>query len=249
MTLSLSQSYTAVGANSTVSFLATGGSSPYTYSVVAGGAGGSIDATTGVYTAPVTLPTSPTQTLDIIQVLDSVSAAATGTVLVGNTLLLFCEIIQNQMGLDDGRVYLWDQKIFQPQDYDPYIAVSVPICKPFGNNTTYSTDNDGNYIATQAVNMMATVNIDIISRGPAARDRKEEIILALGSPYAESQMEKNSFYVGRLSTNFIDLSAVDGAAIPYRYRITCQIQYVVSKTAPVNYYGSFQEPTLVTDNP
>lgn len=246
--LSLSQTYTAIGPGATASFLAAGGKKPYVYSVVTGGAGGTIDRRTGVYTAPAVLGSSPSHTFDTVQVTDALSAVATATIVVGNALLLFCDIIQTELGLANGRVYLWDQKIFQPQDYDLYVAISVPSCKAFGNNIVYSDDGLGNYTTSQSVNMKAMVDIDIISRGPAARDRKEEVLMALSSAYAESQMEKNSFYIGKISTNFINISSVDGAAIPYRYKISCSLQYAVSKNTNINYYSIFQDASLTIDN-
>lgn len=248
MTLSLTQTYTAVAPGLTASFLAFGGTAPYAYTVLAGGAGGTIDPVTGVYTAPATASSSPNQAYDTVQVDDDVDATATARILVGSPLMLFCDVIQNGMGLADGRVYLWDQKLFQPKDYDLYVAVSVPFCKPFGNCTETTTDDDGNYVQVQSVNMYAVMEMDVISRGPAARDRKEELILALNSVYAEQQQEKNSFGIGRISTNFNNLSMIDGAAIPYRYKISCALQYFTSKVIAAPYFDSFDTPTIVIDN-
>lgn len=56
--LSLAASAAYVTLNNTVTFTASGGTSPYTYSLVNSGIG-TLDST-GVYTAPGTLTTSPT---------------------------------------------------------------------------------------------------------------------------------------------------------------------------------------------
>ncbi len=176
MTLSLTQTKTALGPGLTASFLGVGGSEPYAYTVATGGAGGTVDYSTGIYTAPAVLGTGPIHAYDTIVVTDYAAATASSTILVGTPLLLFCEILQKELGLANGRVYLWDQKIMQPTDSGLYVAVSVPSCKPFSNvNRNVDGDQD------QFVSMLATVDIDIISRGPEARDRKEEIILALNS--------------------------------------------------------------------
>lgn len=89
--------------------------------------------------------------------------------------------------------------------------------------------------------MLATLDIDIISRGPEARDRKEEIILALNSIYAQSQQEGNSFYIGKLppSARFVNLSNIDGAAIPYRFRISVNLQYAFVKSKAIDYFDTF----------
>lgn len=242
MSLTLSSTLTAITPGLTSSFGATGGTEPYTYSVLPGGAGGSINSGNGTYVAPATVNFNPAQLYDTIQVTDALAATATAKVLVGTPLLLFCEIIQREMALADGRVFLWDQKIFQPTDAGLYIAVSVPRCKPFGNNTKTNSSGD----PVQSVNMLATVEVDIMSRGPDARERKEEIILALNSQYAQAQQAANSFNIGRLPTpsGFQNLSVVDGAAIPYRYNISINMQYFVTKTKPFPYFDAFAEPSL-----
>lgn len=247
MSLSLTQSLSAIGPARRASFLALNGTPPYTYSVRAGGAGGSINSS-GVYTAPATVSSDPSRLYDTIQVRDSLLSQATAKILIATPLLLFCEILQRELGLDDGRVYLWDQKLLQPTDEGLYVAVSVLTCKPFGN--TVSIDGSGSGLdAIQSVNMMATLDIDIISRGPAARDRKEEIILALASLYAQAQQEANSFLIGKLppGSKFLNLSIVDGAAIPYRFKISVNLQYAVKKVKPVDYFDTFRNVSVATD--
>lgn len=248
MTIVISQSATAVGPRGTASFSATGGVGSIVYSILAGGAGGSINSSTGVYTAPNAANSNPQMAYDTIQAEDSLNDSATTQILVGSPLLLFCEIIQREMGLASGRVYLWDQKINQPTDNGLYVAVSVPSCKPFGNINRIGSDVSG-MSSAQFVNMLATLNIDIISRGPAARDRKEEVILALGSTYAQQQQEACAFLIGKLppSSGFVNLSPVDASAIPYRYRISVNIQYAYSKATAVDYFDDFEFPDVVID--
>ena len=246
--LALTQTLTAIAVNLTSSFLGTGGTPPYTYAVRAGGAGGTINSSSGLYTAPAQVSSDPTQLYDTIQVTDSLGAIATAQILVGTPLLLFCEILQSELGLAPGRVYLWDQKILQPTDSCLYIAVSVPSCKPFGNTNT--PDGSGSGLnSIQVAHMLATLDIDIISRGPDARDRKEEVVLALNSDYARSQQEANSFFIGKLppGSRFLNLSQVDGAAIPYRYKISVNVQYAVTKTKAVPYFGTFQSVQVATN--
>jgi len=251
MTLSLSQSYTAIAANLNVSFMAIGGTSPYVFSInnpVGMGAGGSIDSSTGLYTAPLAASSSPNHAYDIILVTDNVGATATAQILVGTALVLFCDIIQTGMGLSNGRCFLWDQKIFEPTDYDPFIVVSNPRCKPFSNIRQLNTSGSG-IVQNQFTNFRATLEVNIISRGPSARDRKEEIILALYSIYSEQQQEANSFSVGRLPPNeeFINLSHIDSTAIPYWYQITVNLIYAFAKNSPVPYFDTFQSPTIYTN--
>lgn len=246
MSLALTQNYTAIVPNSDFAqFVATGGTSPYAYTVLPNGAGGFIDPDSGNYFAPTSMTAYPaTQLYDTIQVTDASSLTATAQILVGTPLFLFCDILQTQMGLDNNHCYLWDQKIFQPIDSALYAIVSVPMTKPFGNSNR-PLNGDGSQ-ADQYVAMYAKVDIDIISRSPAARDQKELVVLALNSIYSQQQQEANGFYIGKLpiSGGFVNLSSIDGAAIPYRYKISYAIQYQVNLINSVPYYDSFQPPQV-----
>lgn len=248
----LNQTLTAVGPNLTSSFLAGDGTPPYIYSVKSGGAGGIIDSSTGLYTAPSSVNGGnfgpPDQIYDTVQAVDSLGNIALSEILVGNALLLFCDIIQNQLGLANGRVYLWDQKLFQPTDSGLYVAVSVLSCKPFANTNKFD-GSSSNSNSEQSVNMYALLQIDIISRDTEARDRKEEVILALNSNYARLQQTANSFNIGKLppGSQFTNLSQQDGAAIPYRFTIAVGLQYFFTKTTAVDSYGTFLTPQINTN--
>lgn len=251
--LALTQNKSAIGINLQASFQAIGGTGPYTYSVRAGGAGGSINSSTGLYTAPAVVNAGsygpPKFIYDTIQANDSAAAQVTSQILVGNALLLFCDIIQTELSLPQGRCYLWDQKLFQPTDSGLYVAVSVVSCKPFGSVNAF--DGSGsNSNSVQFVNIYNQLQVDIISRDTEARDRKEEVIMALNSDYSRNQQTGNSFYIGQLppGAQFTNLSEVDGAAIPYRFAISVAMQYFVTKTIATPSYDSFST-TQVNTNP
>ena len=246
MSLTLTQSISAIVPGNSASFLAVGGTGPYLYSVIPGGAGGTINSSTGVYTGPAQMgdisDNHAERMYDTILVTDSLSATASLQILVGTPLFLVCDIIQTQMGLPNDHCYVWDQKIFMPTDSNLYVIISLPRCKPFGNNIV--TDPSDGSIVSQQVNMQGTLDIQAISRGPSARDKKELIILALNSVYSQQQQQANGFYIAKLPVSFLDISSVDGGAIPYRYKISMNIQYVVSNSNAVPYFDSFQTPTI-----
>lgn len=241
MSLALLQNNNAMAINLTSPLIGVGGTPPYVYSVLAGGAGGTINASTGLYTSPNKIG------IDTIQVTDSLLATAQASMLIGTPLQLFCDIIQQGMGLGNTQVYLWDQKIDIPTDYKLYIAIGVASVKPFTNIKTF--DGSGsNSNQNQSTNVQATLSIDILSRGPDARDRKEEVILALNSDYSESQQELNSFRIFPISSSFVNLSEIDGTAIPYRFNISVNIMYFVSKIVAVPYFDTFSTPQIVTNS-
>jgi|GEM_PF-2851117 len=246
MTLSLFSYVTAIGPSLPASFLAIDGTPPYVYSVLPGGAGGTIDADTGVYTSPSIVPNTPTKQYDIIQVIDDDLNTATKNILVGTPLLLFCDILKNQLELADSHIYIWDQKIIEPKDYTLYIAVSVLNPKVFANTNKFDSQNEQEI---QSINTVDKLQIDIISRGPEAREKKNYVLMALNSQYSQRQQELNSFYIGKLpaGSQFNNLSHIDGAAIPYRYQIDVNLQYFSKKVQSADYYDNFQTPTILVN--
>lgn len=244
MSLSLAANTLAVAPGISTSFKASGGTEPYVYSVVPGGAGGTINSSTGLYTAPAVASSDPKKAFDTVVVTDDNADTSSLNILVGLPLSLFCDIIQKEMGLSQGQVYLWDQKINIPKDSNLYVAVGVVSCKPFGNSSTF----DGNGDVVQSVNMIARLDVNILSRGVEARDRKEEVVLALGSVYAEQQQELNSFMVGRLPVGFVNLSQEDGAAIPYRFVISVNLQYAFTKKKAADYFDQYSTTEVTTES-
>lgn len=231
-----------------MSFQGVGGTGPYGYFISQSGAGGSINSTTGIYTPPGRASSDPKNRYDTIIVRDSLGASATSTILVGTPVLLLCDILQTELALSQGRVYLWDQKIMQPTDSDLYIAVSVMSFHPFAS-VNRPSPNGGGLDQQQSLNVLATISLDVISRSTAALDRKEEVVLALNSVYSQQQQAANSFYISRLSngTKFVNLSEVDGAAIPYRFNMTFSLQYGFVKTKAAPFFDDFSREEIVNN--
>lgn len=242
MILTLVSNVSAIGSGLTTYFLASGGAEPYIYSVASGGAGGTINSSTGQYGSPDAVPSSVQSSYDVIIVTDDDGATASLPILIGSPLILFCDILQKQLGLASDHIYLWDQKLNEPKDYSLYIAVSTLFSKPFGNTNKFDPNTDSQI---QTINMLDTLQIDLISRGPEARNKKANVLMALNSQYAEQQQEFNSFFIGKLPLNFINLSQIDGAAIPYRFQISVTLQYFVKLVQSIDYYDTFEEPTLL----
>ena len=242
--ISVTQSFTAVSPGITSSFAAQGGTAPYTFTVRPNGAGGVINSSSGLYTAPAAVSDDPKKLYDTIAATDSLGVVATSQILVGDALLLVCEIIQTELDLAQDRVYLWDQKIMQPTDSGLYVAVSVLNCKPFANTNSHAATSGLN--SNQSLNMFAQLQIDVISRSSLARTRKEAVLLALNSDYAQQQQEANGFFIGKLPAGgqFVNLSGQDGAAIPYRFSIQVGLQYFYTITRAVDYINSFEPVSI-----
>jgi len=238
MSLKLLSNSTQVLSGVTMPLIAQGGTAPYTYSVIGNGSVNS----GGIYTSGLKVGK------DTAKVVDSIGKMAVLDIYTGTPLHLLCDIIQTQLELAPGRVFIWDQKIIMPTDFGMFVVVSEAYVKPFGSANTFDGVNNSQIIST---NCYAEAQIDLYSRGPEARDRKEEVILALASNYAEAQQELNAFYIARLPSSFTNLSTLEydsGTAIPYRFTISVGLQYQVKKIVGASYYDNFDDPTII-ENP
>lgn len=220
-------------------FQALEGVAPYTYAVLPGGAGGLINASTGMYTAPLVASPRP----DIIEATDANGTKAQAVVNVLTPLGLLADIIRQYMGLASNRVWIYDQEINEPKGVnDLYVILGVVTSKPFG----FSGRRNGVEFVS-SVNVSDMVSVDIKSKNTDALYRKEEVLMALTSQYAQQQYARNSFKAGPLSTSFVNLSNLDGAAIPYRFNISINLQYSVVKGKVASYYDQFEQPEVITD--
>lgn len=219
----------AIATSVPYAFSASGGVAPYTYTASVG----SIGISSGLYVSPNATGT------DIVTATDTLGASASVQVAILSPLELLCDVLSRELELDSGRVFLWDQKVFKPVDDGLYIPVGIINLKPFSSINRFV---DGESI--QAANFSAQVSIDVISRGMAAVTRKEEVMMALKSNYSEAQQNLNGFRIFPLTTGFTNLSHLDGSAIPYRFNLTVNIQYQVTKVKAVPYFENFEDPSL-----
>ena len=89
------------------------------------------------------------------------------------------------------------------------------------------------------LNEKRTMQIDIFSRNNEARERFNEVQLALSSVYAEQAMDKYQFTIGHIS-NAINLSGLDGGSDINRYTIRFNCISWQEKTKIVDYYNTFR---------
>lgn len=246
MAVSLSQSAYAVVPKMVAYFLGSGGTAPYTYSVDANGAGGTVDSN-GLYTAPTAAPTDPTKFFDTVRVADANNDQATARIQVGTPLHLLMEILLRVMSLSNDRVYLYNQKVLQPADSGLYIAVRVENSDSFAN-INRPVENGAALDSQQSVHMIDTIGFDLISRDTSALRRRGEFLRVWASDYAQRQQSANGFMVGKDPFRpFMMVPDIDGAAIPYRFRIQYLLQYTDSFTAPNSYFDTFPNSLIYTN--
>jgi len=146
-----------------------------------------------------------------------------------------CSIIQGYLDLENGQVYLRQEKISLPKDFKFSISVGF-----IGSGRSLGTTRRGTTSETVSTTMAHNVVIEIYGRTFDVLTKKDEIILAVNSSLSMEIQQKNGFYIAPNPSTQNDLSGLDGAAIPYRFQLTFPIQYKVEKTKTQSYYASFE---------
>jgi len=242
MSLTISSPITALSCGSFLNIAATDGVTPYVYSLKEGGAGGSLltlEDGSVTYASPSAL-TRPGNCIDEIIVTDAEENTASVQLIVGDYFTIFCDILAHELNLF-GRVYMGNQKFNWPKDTGMFIVADVLTTRPTGNNVHYKSINNI-FHEIKTISCMATMSVNIYSRGLEAMERKEEVLMALTSTYSRNQQTRNGIRLGTIPSgaSMQNLSELDGDAMLYRFHFDVGLFYSKQKIKAVDYFDSFQ---------
>lgn len=124
-------------------------------------------------------------------------------------------IIKNYMSLSSNNIWLKSQDIKAPTGEDYlWCVVGIRNEQILGQKGFLDPDTDED---VQQSTIVATIDIDLASRGEDAKTRAPEMIMALESIPAKQLMDENKMGVYR-TMDILDLSAIEGAGALHRFR-------------------------------
>lgn len=106
------------------------------------------------------------------------------------------------------------------------------------NPNAVKLDGSDAVIEVQDINSVKMMQIDAYSRNNEARDRYEEITMALSSIYAQQQMDLYNFRLDKI-TNTMNISGIDGGSDINRFTITFNALCHSQKIKTIDYYAYF----------
>jgi hypothetical protein len=170
-------------------------------------------------------------------------------------LQVLVDIIRREMCLKADQVVIYNQRWIIPNDSRVYVSLHLLGSKPYGVNRGYSSQsflNPSDQTVTtvlneeQSINTADMISVHVTGYGDTARVRRNEVMFALHSTYAEQKMEQYGFSIGQVPTSFADVSEAMGTAYLYRYAITFNVLYAQGVTKPVDYFDSIEvgEPVI-----
>jgi hypothetical protein len=178
----------------------------------------------------------------------SIARNSTPTTTAIEPIKAVANVIQNQLNLPDGRVFI-DYERFKIPPEGLFCVVSY--LKP--SETVSSADYFDNSLdqEVQELTMFHHIQIDLMSLIPdnSARLRKEEVLMALHSFYGGNYFAKNGFGVSWIQSDVLDTSVLEGKNYLNRYTTSCTLTSLHSKSQSSSYFDNFSATLSVNGKP
>lgn len=232
------------------SFAAQGGIPPYTFSVAPNVAGGSIDPSTGLYTAPASIPTDSRYFYDTVGAVDADGNTGQTSISIGDFWQLIAEIFRNQLNLNPQRIALFNQKWDMPKDNDPFVVIYLQNGKPLSSGrmpagAPGSNGKPGWDQVNQWVENNYLVDVHLCGRGYQVTTLVRQFQMAVTSIYSTQVQEANGFYLSPLGSGLADTSGLDGTAYLYEFVLSYQAYYTDQMISSAPYFSEFGQLQIV----
>ena len=162
---------------------------------------------------------------------------------MNSTLDVIQQILVNQMNIPQSRVFAYNSNVDLPQDTSLFIPLFYVERKPFSNNTKY-VSTSGGVEEHQNTNMVEDVIISLMSVDTSARDRVQDVFMALKSYYSQDLQAKNKLHISFIGEAY-DKSFLEETSMLNRFDIKIRIFRAYEKINSVDYYDKFSFETWV----
>lgn len=156
--------------------------------------------------------------------------------------ILVCDIITNELGIDEDRVVVYGLDYEAPKDDNLFVVVSTKTLNVLANINKYNKTTDKE---DKSVSSFIDINIELTSKNREAYEKKEEAIMALTSTYSIQQQEKYGFRLFR--GTITDLTFVEGGSSLYRFLISCRATNVKNKSTSVDFFDKQRDFTTLIE--
>lgn len=154
-----------------------------------------------------------------------------------STLDLLKLIIDKQLNMPEGRVWAYNGTQDLPQDAGLFIILSYLTRSPYSNNIRY-INTAGGMQEVQTSTFAENIMISCISQNTDARDRVQEVLMALKSTYAQYIQEKYHLHLSTID-EIVDSSFLEATARMNRFDVRCTVMRGYDKISDVDYYDKF----------
>lgn len=140
--------------------------------------------------------------------------------------LILADIITRFMNIPAERVVVAVEGYDPPKDQGLYVTIQTDPTEIVGTSQDYDAATD---TELSSISAFQRLTVQITSRNRDAINRKEEVVMALTSTYAQQVQELQQCRIFREGP-LMNLSFIEGAGALHRYQIPVKITYVKTKT-------------------
>jgi len=163
------------------------------------------------------------------------------------TVEVIADIIAHGMDIPEGQIATYNPGIPPPQQQELFIGIDITAKEVLANNIRYeSRENNTDLWQLQTLQVRELVSVTIVSLDAEAHERNHEIVLALGSTYAQQMQEKYSLQIARTPSSFTNTSGIVDSTNLNRYTIIVAIQRAYYKESTTESFDQFQPVSLIT---
>ena len=155
-------------------------------------------------------------------------------------------IVASMYDIDPDRISISNQKFKIPTDDGIFILIETKGAPKIISVRSAMEMVNGAYTEVQMVNTQEIVAVNIYSRNMDAIRRKEEILMALNSVYAQGIQEINGFSIARMA-RIERLNELEASAMLNRFEISIPVFSWFYKTTGQDYYDSFTAEVKTED--
>ena len=154
------------------------------------------------------------------------------------------DILKNGMALNNEQIYIYNQDFKIPETSGLFVLLQ------YNNSVNYSSTNqfvsEGAGEAQENISMLTKENytINVISKNDEARQRKEEVVMALNSNFSQNQQGLHQFQIAKISNGFINVSELEGAGMLNRFAINIDCTGFYNKINNITFYDDFTNQIL-----
>jgi hypothetical protein len=151
------------------------------------------------------------------------------------------DILKNFMSLTDDQIWIYNQDFKIPETRGLFVLLQYNNSKNYSSTNTFIPAAEGVEVGQQSITslMKEDYTINVISKNDEARQRKEEVILALSSNFSQDKQGEFQFQIARITNSFVNVSELEGAGMLNRFALNISLLAHYNKTIDTVYYDNF----------
>ena len=158
------------------------------------------------------------------------------------------DIIKEFMTLVDGQIFIYNQDFKLPESSGLFVVLQYNSSKNYSSTNEFIPAPEGMLGGQEKITtlMKEEYTINVISKNDEARERKEEIIMALNSNLSQDKQGLYQFQIARISNSFTNVSELEGAGMINRFAINISLLAFYDKLLDTTYYDDFTNQINIT---